>query len=85
MARSYEKYNQAFNKLHYTFENIFLIENNEDLNKIHFCFKTKYSNDDYVKIYKDNLEKFEKNGNLSIIEGEYKRILNKVVDLSEKK
>lgn len=85
MARSYEKYNQAFNKLHSSFENIFLIENNEDLNKIHFCFKTKYTNDDYVKIYKDNLDKFEKDADLAIIETDYKKILNKVVDLSEKK
>ena len=85
MARSYEKYNQAFQKINNSFENLFLIENNEDLNKIHFCFKTKYTNDDYVKIYKDNLENFEKNLCLSMIEEDYKRILNKVVDLSDKK
>jgi hypothetical protein len=85
MARSYEKYNQAFHKINNSFENLFLIENNEDLNKIHFCFKTKYTNDDYVKIYKDNLENFERNLCLSMIEEDYKRILNKVVDLSDKK
>jgi len=85
MARSYQKYNQAFEKVHSSFENIFLIENNEDLNKIHFCFKKKYTNEDYARIYKENLDSYEKHANISIIEADYKRILNKVVDLSEKK
>jgi hypothetical protein len=85
MARSYKSYNQALEKLESVFENIFVVENNEDLNKIHFCFKKKFTNEEYVKNYKHNLENFQTNAELSIIEGDYKKILSKIVDLSDVK
>ncbi len=83
MARSYRNYNSALTSLEAHFENIFVVENNEDLNKIHFCFKKKLSNEDYVKIFKSNLENFKENADISIIENDYKRILAKIVDRSD--
>ena len=83
MSRSYRNYNLALEKLESVFENIFIVENNEDLNKIHYCFKKKFSNDEYMKIYKDNLENFTQNIDMSIIENDYKKILKKVVDLTD--
>ena len=85
MARSYQSYNQALAKLESVFENIFVVENNEDLNKIHFCFKKKFTNEEYVKNYQGNFENFRNNADLSIIENDYKRVLAKVVDLSDLK
>lgn len=83
MAKSYRNYNNALEKLESIFQNIFIVENNEDLNKIHFCFKKKISNEEYVKIYKFNLENFSQNIEMSIIENDYKNILKKIVDLSD--
>ncbi len=85
MARSYKSYNQALEKLESVFENIFVVENNEDLNKIHFCFKKKFTNEEYVKNYKNNLENFQNNCEFSIIEADYKKILSKIIDLSDVK
>ena len=83
MARSYSNYNKALEKLESVFDNIFVVENNEDLNKIHFCFKRKITNQEHVNIYKSNLDNFTQNGDLSIIESDYKRILSKIIDLSD--
>ena len=83
MARSYNNYNNALTALEFHFENIFVVENNEDLNKIHFCFKKKIENEEYVKIFKYNLENFQENADISVIENDYKRILNKIVDRND--
>lgn len=83
MARSYRNYNNALKCLETHFENIFVVENNEDLNKIHFCFKKKLDNEKYVKIFKSNLQNFKDNADISIIEQDYKKILSKIVDRSD--
>jgi hypothetical protein len=85
MSRSYSSYNSALAKLENTFANIFVVENNEDLNKIHFCFKKKLSNEDHLKLYKKNLDNYTQHGDVSIIANDFKRILSKIVELSDVK
>jgi hypothetical protein len=85
MARSYTNYKTALKKLESVFENIFYIENNEDLNKIHFCFKKRFANEEYVKIYNDNVKNYAENADLTVIENDYKRILSKIVDMNDLK
>ena len=85
MSRSYNNYNEALNKLESVFANIFVVENNEDLNKIHFCFKKKLPNEEHVKLYKTNMDIYCINANISLIENDYKRILSKIVELSDVK
>jgi hypothetical protein len=83
MSRSFSKYMNALSKLENNFSLVFAVENNEDLNKIHFCFKKKLTNEEYIKIYHQNLENFEQNADISIIENDYKKILSKVSDIND--
>lgn len=85
MARSYPNYNNALNILESIFDSLFFVENNEDLNKIFFCFKKKKSNEEYVKLYKHNFENFRDNTEISLIENDYKRVLSKMCDMSDLK
>lgn len=85
MSRSFSAYYNTLQKLESFFDLVFMVENNEDLNKIHFCFKTRLTNQDYLKIYQKNFDNFSENGDLSIIEGDYKKILSKVVDVKDMK
>ena len=57
MARSYQNYKKAYYTLDKQFPHILNINNNEDLNKIHFCFKTQKTKDEYLKSYNENLSK----------------------------
>ena len=85
MARNYANYNFALSQIENIFNNSFFIENNEDLNKIHFCFKIKLTNDDYAKTYNHNLKIFQENLDLSLIENDFKRILSKIVNMDDLK
>ena len=82
MARSYKNYMDAFCKLEKLFPLLFLIENNEDLNQIHFCFKTKLSEEVYHKRHVKNLVKLkDKNiADIDIIEKEHKSIMARIKD-----
>ena len=82
MARSYKNYMDAFCKLEKLFPLLFLIENNEDLNQIHFCFKTKLSEEVYQKRHVKNLVKLkDKNiADIDIIEKEHSNIMARIKD-----
>ena len=82
MARSYKNYLGAFDVLEKTFPLLFMVENNEDLNKIHFCFKTKMTNDQYLDLYKVNLLKLTTGdcADITLIKEDYKRILKRIAD-----
>ncbi len=85
MTRSFSAYSQALKQLESVFDLVFLVENNEDLNKIHYCFKTKLTNEEYIKLYQINYDNLSVNGNISVIENDYKKILSKVSDIGELK
>jgi hypothetical protein len=85
MTRSFSSYSYALKQLESIFDLILMVENNEDLNKIHYCFKTKLTNEDYVKLYQINYDNLSVNGNISIIENDHKKILSKVTDINELK
>lgn len=85
MARSYKNYLGAFETLEKTFPLLFMVENNEDLNKIHFCFKTKHTNDEYIQLYYKNLEKLTSgdSADISIIKEDHKKILKRIGDTEQ--
>ena len=83
MARNFKLYGNALTSMEKIFDLIFMVENNEDLNKIHYCFKTKLDNKQYLKMYQDNYEILSEHANLKIIENDYKKILSRVTDISE--
>jgi hypothetical protein len=81
MSRSVASYTSCLKELEETFPLIFMVENNEDLNKIHYCFKTKFDSKEYHQIYIENTDNISANGDYSIIENDVKKILAKVTDL----
>jgi hypothetical protein len=85
MSRSVKSYSNTLKELEATFPLVFMVENNEDLNKIHYCFKTKLDNQEYHKIFIDNTDNITTYGDYSIIANDVKRILSKVTDLKDLK
>lgn len=85
MTRSFSAYSHALKQLDSTFDLVFMVENNEDLNKIHYCFKNKLTNEDYVKLYQVNHDNLSENGDISIIENDYKKILARVSNIGDLK
>jgi len=83
MARNFRLYGNALTSLEKIFELIFLVENNEDLNKIHFCFKKKFDNKHYLVNYQTNFDKYSQTGDLRIIQNDYKKILSRVSDIND--
>ena len=82
MARSFKNYCDSFKILDSIFPNIFLVDNNEDLNKIHFCFKSKNEINEYIKTYQKNIEKLNNKeiADIEVIKETHKNILKRVVD-----
>jgi SET domain-containing protein len=85
MSRNYSNYSNALIKLSNIFGLLFYVENNEDLNKIYFCFKVKKSNDQFTKINSENFENYKANADISLIENDYKKVLSKINDMTRKK
>jgi len=82
MARSFKNYCYSFKILDNVFPNIFLVDNNEDLNKIHFCFKSKNEINQYIKTYENNINKLKNKeiADIEVIKEAHKNILKRVVD-----
>ena len=82
MTRNLQAYAEAFNILDKVFPLIYVIDNNEDLNKIHFCFKNNSLSEDYEKVYKDNLSKLNNKEycDNTLIDNIHRRIMPKVAD-----
>ena len=87
MARSYQNYKKAYYTLDNKFPHILNINNNEDLNKIHFCFKTKKTKDEYFKFYNTNLSKLSNKeiADISDTEQIFRLLLPRFVLASEQK
>jgi hypothetical protein len=83
MARSFSYYNNALTTLDNNFDLIFVVDNNEDLNKIHYCFKQKLTNQEYLALYDVNYAKYSSVADLSLIENDYKKILARLTDIND--
>ena len=87
LARSYQNYKNAYTVLEKQFPHILYIDNNEDLNKIHLCFKTKRSQIENLQTYADGL-KLLKNpeiGDIGIIEASANQFIGRFVDGEKQK
>lgn len=85
IGRSYQKYYAGFVNLQKNFGNIFILESNDDLNKIHFCFKNKNEEEYYKTVYEHNIEVLAKKdiADNTLIDEEHKTILRKVIDTNK--
>ena len=84
MAKSYQRIASAFDNINKIFPQIFLIDNDDLLNKILFCFKKETSKDNYLQLYKSNIDRF-KDANLFDLDliKAHKQILARVCDTEE--
>ena len=87
LARSYPNYKKAFTVLEKNFQHILYIDNNEDLNKIHLCFKTKRKKIENLQIYADGLKLLQNPeiGDIKYIETSANQFISRFVDAEEQK
>ena len=97
MARSYKAYQENLVKLKViylihnfyliqsTYETIICIENNEDLNRIHFLFKKVLAGLDFEKGYIENIKNFMNSADLSIIQNDFDIVRPKFVTVQNNK
>ena len=87
MSRSYKNYFDAFNILDKNFPHIFIVDSNEDLNKIHFCLKEKMEKEEFLSIYEKNLLKLadKENANIELIREDHANIIKKIIGTDEVK
>ncbi len=85
MTKNSNCYKKSVEIMQNNFEQILFLENNDDLNKIHFCFKTKKDKENLLKNYTNNikiLSEDESIANIKIIEQKSIYLMNlfKLID-----
>jgi len=87
LARSYQRYKSAFNVIDTKFPHILYVDNNEDLNKIHLCFKTKRGKVENLKYYSNGLKLLSNPeiGNIKDIEASARQFILRFVESSKQK
>ena len=87
LARSYQRYKNAFNVIDTKFPHILYVDNNEDLNKIHLCFKTKRGKVENLKYYSNGLKLLSNPeiGNIKDIEASARQFILRFVESSKQK
>ena len=81
MSRSYKNYYDSFNILDKNFPHIFIVDSNEDLNKIHFCLKEKMEKEKFLETYNKNLLKFtdKEHTNIELIREDHVQIIKRLI------
>ena len=87
LARSYQSFKTAFNVIDSKFPLVLYIDNNEDLNKIHLCFKTKREKLENLKYYNKGLTKLSDNeiGNIKDIEKSARQFIIRFIESSKQR
>ena len=87
LARSYQRYKNAFNVIDTKFPHILYVDNNEDLNKIHLCFKTKRGKVENLKYYSNGLKLLSNPeiGNIKDIEASARQFILRFIESSKQK
>ena len=85
MCKNSNCYNNSIEIMQNNFKQILFLENNDDLNKIHFCFKTKKDKENLLKNYTNNIKILSENesiANIKIIEQKSIYLMNllKLID-----
>ena len=87
LARSYQNYKKAFNVIDSKFPHVLYVDNNEDLNKIHLCFRTKREKVENMQYYADGLKLLSnpEYGNIKDIEASARQFILRFVESSKQK
>ena len=87
LARSYQNYKKAFNVIDSKFPHILYVDNNEDLNKIHLCFRKKREKVENMQFYADGLKLLSNPeiGNIKDIEASARQFILRFVESSKQK
>ena len=86
-ARSYQNYKKAFNVIDSKFPHVLYVDNNEDLNKIHLCFRTKRGKVENMQYYADGIKLLSnpEYGNIKDIEASARQFILRFVESSKQK
>ena len=87
LARSYQKFKNALNIIDSKFPLVLCVDNNEDLNKINLCFKTKREKVENTKYYKEGITKLSNPelGNIKDIEVSSRQLIIRFIESSEQR
>ena len=87
LARSYQSFKTALNVIDSKFPLVLYIDNNEDLNKIHLCFKRKREKVENLKYYNQGLTKLSDNeiGNIKDIEKSARQFIIRFIESSKQR
>jgi hypothetical protein len=87
LARSYQMYKKAFDVIDTKFPHVLYVDNNEDLNKIHLCFKTKREKVENLKYYSNGLKLLSdpEIGNIKDIEASARKFILRFVESTRQK
>ena len=82
LARSYQSFKNAFNVIDSKFPLVLYVDNNEDLNKIHLCFKHKREKVENLKFYNQGLTKLSNSeiGNIKDIEKSARQFIIRFIE-----
>ena len=80
LANNYKRYWDAFDKLKQVFGMMRYVDNNEDMNKILFCFKNKITEEELNERERNNFDKMKNKeiADVSIIEGDHDKIIGRI-------
>lgn len=87
LARSYQNYKKAFNTIDSKFPHILYVDNNEDLNKVHLCFRTERKKSENMQYYADGIKLLSQPefGNIKDIEASARQFILRYVDASKQR
>jgi spermidine synthase len=80
LANNYKRYWDAFDKMKQVFGMMRYVDNNEDMNKILFCFKNKITEEELNERERNNFDKMKNKeiADVSIIEGDHDKIIGRI-------
>ena len=87
LTRSYQSFKNAFNIIDSKFPLVLNVDNNEDLNKIHLCFKTKRDQVENMKYYNEGITKLSNPeiGNIKDIEVAARQLIIRFIESSKQR
>jgi hypothetical protein len=85
MCKNSVIYNNSSDKIKNNFKQILLVENNDELNKIHFCFKSKVGKNELLKNYFLNIKNLAEKkdiADIKLIEKSSIHLINKFIEIN---
>ena len=87
MCKNEKIHNDSINSIKNNFEKILFVENNDELNKIYFCFKSDIEKNELMKNYSNNIKNLSDKkeiADIKLIENSSIQLMNKFTEINKK-